>query len=167
MNDDVMPAKERAELVAGEKVLHVLLNGGNPVSLTRDQIMERTGLSLAQFRKGWQYIRRSLGSIAIVEPHREATTYRLTGETSPEAERYRYWQDKHIYSRMTSLIATLEQMREVARRTDSADGANLYAALKSVTRAADSMQDEIRRAGIRAGNDEATVERYLDAVGAR
>ena len=135
--------------------------------LTRVQIMELTGMTRGQFRNGWSYLRRQLGTIAIVDNHREATTYRLSNEPSIEAERYRLWQDRTIYSRLWSLRATLRQMREIAKRTDEADGEALLAADQGIGDAIAAMKGEVRRAGMRAGVDETEVERMLDAVAAR
>lgn len=147
------------------QVIFDLLSQGR--KLTKFEIMEAARLSLSQFRTGWTQLRRSLGSLAVVENHGAASTYHLSNEGSVEAEQYRYWQDQHIYRRLFSLRRTLGQMMEIARRTDDEDGNSLRAADLGVADALASMKLELRRAGQRAEIPEKQVESYLRSVSGR
>jgi hypothetical protein len=151
------------EVHAGE-IFDLLTQRGK---LTKFEIMEAAQLTLSQFRSGWSHLRRSLGSLAVVENHGEASTYHLSNEGSVEAEQYRYWQDQHIYRRLWSLRTTLGQMMEIARRTDTDDGDSLRAADLGVADALASMKLELRRAGQRAEIPDKQVEAYLRSVSGR
>lgn len=150
-----------AQEVSGNQIFDLLTSQGK---LTKFQIMEATGLSLSQFRAGWSFLRRSLGSLCVVENHGEASTYHLSNEGSIEAEQYRYWQDQHIYRRLFSLRRTLGQMQEIARRTDTDDGDSLRVADLGIADALAAMKMELRRAGQRAEVPERQVEAYLKVV---
>lgn len=151
-----------AQEVSANQIFDALSSQGK---LTKAQIMEATGLSYHQFRAGWAFLRRSLGSLCVVENHGADSTYHLSNEGSIEAEQYRYWQDQHIYRRLFSLRRTLGQMQEIARRTDSDDGDSLRVADLGIADALAAMKMELRRAGQRAEVPEKTVEAYLKAVG--
>jgi len=153
-----------ADEVKAQVIFDLLSQHGK---LTKFEIMELTGYSITQFRSGWTQLRRSLGSLAVVENHGERSTYHLSNEGSVEAEQYRYWQDQHIYRRLWSLRTTLGQMMEIARRTDTDDGDSLRAADLGVADALASMKLELRRAGQRAEIPDKQVEAYLRSVSGR
>jgi len=132
--------------------------------LTKLEIMAATDFSHSQFRMGWSHLRRSLGSLCVVENHGEASTYHLTNQPSLEAEKYRLWQDKQIYRRLMSLRMTLRQQLEIALRTDQDDGDSLRTADYGLADAVASMKLELRRAGRRAEVPEEEVEAYLQSV---
>jgi hypothetical protein len=135
--------------------------------LSKREIMDKAGLTYGQFRDGWDFLRRKLGRIAIVENHREATTYFLGSGVSREAEEYRFHQDQHVFTRLHSLLATLRQMKALAERTDVMDGLHLQNAVNAVNVAAGAMRLEIQHAGERAGMDTATVEKVVAATAAK
>lgn len=149
------------EELKAQKIFNLLTVRGK---LTKLQVMEATGFSHSQFRTGWSHLRRALGSLCVVENHGEATTYHLSNQPSLEAEKYRFWQDKHIYRRLFSLRMTMRQMMEIALRTDQDDGDSLRTADYGLADAVASMKLELRRAGRRAGVSEEDVEAYLRSV---
>jgi len=142
-----------------------VLHGGEKV-LVHD-ILELSGLTYRQFQAGWTHIRRSLGTLAVCEPHGRNTTYCLVDEVTVASHEYRYWQGKHAYSRLWSVRATLAQMIETARRAgDHEDAEALRIADLSVGEALGAVRGELRRAGSRAETSVDSVERYLATVAA-
>jgi hypothetical protein len=155
-----MMSKDQA---AADAIFNALSKHGK---LTKYQVMEVTDLTISRFRTAWTHLRHSIGRLAVVENHGRDTTYQLSYEGSIEAERYRLWQDKHIYSRLWSLRASLAQMLEIARRTDSEDGRSLRMADRGITSAIEAMALEIRHAGDRAEVPDEEVDGYLRRVSA-
>jgi hypothetical protein len=128
-------------------------------------ILELTGLTYRQFQAGWAHIRRSLGTLAVLEPHGKNSLYSLANEVTVEAHEYRYWQGKHAYSRLWSVRATLAQMISSARQAGDHDDAEaLRIADMGVVDALSAVRGELRRAGSRAEVPAETVEKYLVTV---
>jgi len=124
-------------------------------------IMEACSLTYSQFRSGWTHLRRTLGVLAVVEPHGRKTTYALADGVTLKAHEYLYWQGKHAYSRLWSIRATLGQMIEVAGRTDDAARESLRIADMGVADAITAVRAELRRMGTLAQVPVETVEKYL------
>jgi hypothetical protein len=130
-------------------------------------ILELSGLTYRQFQAGWTHIKRSLGTLAVCEPHGRNTTYCLVNEVTVASHEYRYWQGKHAYSRLWSVRATLAQMIDTARRAgDTDDAESLRIADMGVVDALAHMKGELRRAGSRAEASTDSVEKYLADIAA-
>jgi hypothetical protein len=145
-----------------DAIFAVLSELDEGVGLTKAELEEETGFSSAQFRAGWYRLRRDLGNLALVEPHREDTIYRLSSDYSDgAADRYRLWQGKNTYRRLWSHLATLGQMARVATQTDPNDGENIRLAEYGLRDALAALKVEVRRAGQRADVPVEQIEAWL------